>query len=207
MSSAAILAAIALAGATPDRLPPIDQCTPDPSFQRFRSELAEIVDRRDTQRLLELVAEDVLVDLGGGVGKKAFVAEWKLDGRQPSGLWSEIRTLLRLGCIKGEGGYLMPSLFEQLGSDGETLETYVAVVPGSALRSEPRAGAPVVATLDWDVLKLQTVSDDVNWYRVSLRDGRNGYVRASEARNPLEHRLLVARVGGKWRITALVAGD
>jgi hypothetical protein len=115
--------------------------------------------------------------------------------------------LLRLGCWKGEGGYLMPSLFEQLGADVDTLETYVAIVPQAMLRSGPSADSAAVARLDWHVLRLERVSDDLKWYRVSLRDGRRGYVRASEARNPLEHRMLVARVGGVWRITALVAGD
>ena len=145
-------------------------------------------------------------DLGGGFGKSAFIAAWGLDKPRQSKVWDEITTLLRLGCIRGEGGHLMPSLFEQVGPE-QMLETYVAIVPGSPLRSEPRVGAPVVATLHWDLLKLEEVAADSDWWRVSLSDGRRGYVRAGEARNPLDYRMLVSKTGGRWHIRALVAGD
>ena len=189
-------------------MPPIDQCSGDPSFERFRSELVEIVSRRDKERLLELVDDNVQVDLGGyGYGKRAFIAAWTLDTPQQSKVWGEIATLLRLGCISGEGGKLMPSLFEQVGPDRDPLETYVAVVPGSPLRSEARADAPAVATLHWDVLTLEEVVGDLDWWRVRLSDGRRGYVRAGEARNPLDYRMFVSKADGAWRIRALVAGD
>ena len=207
MNSVAFLAALSLAGATPDPLPPIDQCAADSTFQQFRGDLTAVVARRDTAKLLTLVADDVLVDLGGGVGKPSFIAAWKLDGPGQSAIWTELATLLRLGCTHGDGGFLMPSLFDQIGSDLDTLETYLAIVPGSPLRLEPRADAPPAAMLHWDILKIETVSDDGLWYRVAMRDGRRGYVRPHEVRNPLEHRLLVARVAGALKITALVAGD
>lgn len=207
MSSLALFGAFLLAGATPDRLPPIDQCGSDASFQRFRSELARAVQRRDRAALLRLVDDDVQIDFGGGSGRKAFVAAWKLDKPGQSRLWNELRTLLQLGCVKGEGGYLMPSLFEQVGDDMDSLETYVAVVPGAPLRSAPRADAPVVATLYWDVLKLEEVSDDQQWSFVSTKGGRRGYVRLDQIRNPLDSRLLVVKTRGEWRIKALVAGD
>ncbi len=163
--------------------------------------------RRDAEQLLELVDDNVQVDLGGdGFGKAAFVAAWGLDQPRASKVWDEIVTLLRLGCISGHGGQLMPSLFEQIAPE-RVLETYVAVVPGSPLRAEPRAGAPVVTTLNWNVLTLEEVSEDSNWWRVSLSDGRRGYVRPSEARNPLDYRLFVSKADGAWRIRALVAGD
>ena len=207
MNSLAFFAALFLAGATPDRLPPIDQCSSDPAFQRFKSELSDIVARRDQAKLLALVADDVLVDLGGGVGQTAFMAAWNLDGPRTSDIWAELATLLRLGCTHDDGGFLMPSLFEQAGSAIDTLDTYIATIPGSPLRVEPRADSPAIATLDWDVLKMETVSDDQQWYLLSLPDGRRGYVRPGEVRIPLEHRLFVGKVGGALKITALVAGD
>lgn len=207
MNSGALLAALIMAATAPTRLPPIDQCSDDPSFRNFRSELEQTVRRQDSARLLKLVDDNVQVDLGGnGFGKIAFTAAWALDKPQQSEIWEEIGTLLRLGCIRGEGGHLMPSLFEQIAPE-QMLETYVAVVPGSPLRSRPAAGAPAVATLYWDVLSLEEVMDDRKWWRVRLADGRRGYVRDVEARNPLDYRMLVGKMSGKWRIRALVAGD
>ena len=64
-----------------------------------------------------------------------------------------------------------------------------------------------MATLRWDVLKLEEVSDDQLWSLVSTKDGGRGYVRLHQIRNPLDYRLLVAKTRGAWRIKALVAGD
>ena len=120
-------------------------------------ELSSAVARHDVKGMLKLVDDDVQIDFGGGSGRKAFAAAWNLDKPGQSRLWDELRTLLRLGCIKGEGGYLMPSLFEQVGDDMDSLKTYIAIVSGAPLRSAPRADAPVVATLRWDVLNLEEV--------------------------------------------------
>ena len=101
----------------------------------------------------------------------------------------------------------MPSLGSQLDAEADPLETYLAIVPGSALRSEPRDDSFVVAQLNWDLLTLHDVTDDQKWLRVSLRDGRAGYVRSEETRNPLDYRMGVQRVHDALRITHFVAGD
>ena len=207
MAALALLALIA-AAAVPDWLPPIDQCRGDSSFDRFRSELSRIVERHDTARIIALLDEDVMVSFGmDGGGKAAFFRAWHLDNPRQSRLWSELRTMLRLGCTAEDGTWLMPSLSEQLGADSDSIETYVAIVPGAALRSAPRDGAPVVTRLHWDVLRLTQALPDERWLKVSLRDGRHGYVRQEQVRNPLDYRMVVQRKSGALRITAFVAGD
>jgi hypothetical protein len=202
------LAALALAApSTPSRLPPIDQCAADSDFVAFRAGLARAADRQNVGAIMAALDDKVLVDLGGGYGKAAFAKAWNLDDPKTSRLWAELKTILRLGCARSDDTWLLPSMFEQIGPEIDTLETYLAIVPESPLRQEPRNDGAVVARLDWDLLALREVVDGDRWYLVSLRDGRQGYVRADEVRNPLDYRMAVRRDRGAWRITAFVAGD
>ena len=206
-----MLIALALAAASPSlpgRLAPIDQCSAELPFREFRDKLASVVRRRDASGLLDLVDEDVLVSLGmDGQGKQTFIENWQLNNPRDSGLWSELGALLRLGCVKGEGeSYVLPSFFEQA-SDADALETYLAVIPGSPLRTEPRQQAAAIAALDWHLLTLERVTDDGQWFLVRLADGRKGYVHRGEARNLIDYRMVVSRIDGRLRIRALVAGD
>ena len=203
----AALLAFSAALSAPNRLPPVDRCKGDASFTAFRMQLARAADRRDARAVMALLSDDVMVDFGGGSGKAAFAKAWKLDRPRESGLWDEVKTILRLGCVHEKSGWLMPSFGSQLEVHLDPMTTLFAIRPGSALRSQPRADAPVVTRLDWDVLILKEVSGDDGWLRVSLHDGREGYVRPAQVRSPLDPRMTVDRINGRLRITAFVAGD
>ena len=45
------------------------------------------------------------------------------------------------------------------------------------------------------------------WTAVELRNGRRGFVRSDYFGAPTGLRALFNRVGGQWKLTALVAGD
>ena len=199
--------AAAAPAATPRRLPPIEACGGDPSLRAFRAELAAAVAGRSKERLLALVADDILVDFGGGSGRAAFVAAWKLDRPEASPLWAELGAVLRLGCAREGDSYYAPALFAQLGDEEDVFELVVAVNPGSPMLAEPRPGSRIVKRLDWDVLTLADWDGSSAWVPVKLADGRSGYVRRDQVRSPLDHRALFRKVNGRWRITAFVAGD
>ena len=207
MSSPALLAAVALAAAAPDRLPPIDQCTAEPSLVAFRQQLGEAAKKRDVAALLRMTSEDVQTDFGGGSGKAELARHWKLDRPDQSELWGELTTIVGLGCTLDGSVALIPSLSEPMDSTLDAFETYVAIVPGSPLRREAREGSDAVAKLDWHLLTLNSVSDDNRWFHVRLADGRSGFVRADEVRSPIDYRLVAERRGDRWLITNLVAGD
>jgi hypothetical protein len=83
----------------------------------------------------------------------------------------------------------------------------VAIRPGAELRSAPDAAGELVATLDWDVLTVPEWDWESAWQRVELADGRAGYVRSEDIRSPIDYRAAFQRVGGRWRMTAFIAGD
>ncbi len=207
MKAVLALAALALAVPTaPSRLPPIEQCGADPSFVQFRAKLDDAIARKDEAALLGLIADDVMVDLGGGNDKKVFAATWGFGQAQPSNLWDELGEALRLGCAPAAEALVSPSLIVQFPDDLDAFETLVAL-PGTKLRAKPDDAAPVVATLDWHVLTVVESVDVAPWSGVRLADGRKGYVRGDQVRSPIDYRASFEKRKGKWLMTAFVAGD
>jgi len=59
---------------------------------------------------------------------------------------------------------------------------------------------------DWHLAK---VTDDraATWLGVELLDGLKGFVHRDQTVNPLGYRAVFEKRGGKWTITAFIAGD
>ena len=202
-----LLSAAAPEAATVRRLPPVDRCAADASFAAFRSELIESVERRDADRMLAIVADDISVDFGGGAGRDYFAQTWNLDRPQTSELWRELAEALRLGCDSdGEGGYWAPALFlaEEV---VDPFETVLAIRPGTILRARPDEASEAVETLEWDLLDAVDWEDSEGWWKVRMADGREGWLRRSDLRLPVDFRAGFQRIDGRWRMIAFIAGD
>jgi hypothetical protein len=191
----------------PARLPPVDRCAADPSFGRFRAELLSALERRDREHLLAIVAEDIMVDFGGGQGRAAFIEHWGLGQPKESGLWAELGQILRLGCTMQGGTASSPSLMDQLPADRDAFMTLLAVKPGAALREAPSEASPAIRRLDWDLLTLAPKGAVEGWFAVMLEDGGTGYVLWEHVRSPVDYRAVFSKQSGRWAMTVLVAGD
>ena len=188
-------------------LPPVEQCGGDPTFDAFRTELAQVVRRRDSGRLLAMLDEEALVDLGGGTGRKAFADNWELAGKNQSRVWTHLDRMLPLGCALAGDARVIPSMVVQIDPSIDAYETVVAVTADAAMRSAPQESAEVVARLNWDLLTVGAEDIHAEWMPVSLSDGRRGFVRREHVRSPIDFRMAIENKGQGWRITAFVAGD
>ena len=198
--------ALLFAAAEPLRLPPVDACAADASFSAYRTELRAAIAAKDREAVLAAVAEDIVIDFGGGAGRAAFAEAWRLDAPEVSRLWAELGGVLELGCTRDGDALVAPSLFAQLPESADAFESLLAVKPGSALRSKPHDDAPAVAPLDWHLLTLLGDTED-GWMRASLPDGRSGYIRREDVRSPVDYRAHFTKLRGRWRMTSFVAGD
>jgi hypothetical protein len=207
-----LIAALLLLTASPApplaaRLPPVDRCAADPSFGRFRADLLSALQRRDRAHLLGIVAEDIMVDFGGGHGRAAFIEHWGLARPKESPLWAELGQILRLGCTIQGGTASSPSLMDQLPADRDAFMTLLAVRPGAALRKAPSNSSPVIRRLDWDLLTLAPKGAVEGWFPIVLEDGGTGYVLWEHVRSPVDYRAVFSKQNGRWQMTVLVAGD
>lgn len=190
------------------RLPPLDQCSSDPSFVAFRDELKGAIARRDREAILAIITDTIEVDFGGGAGREEFARTWGLDNPQTSRLWDELNEILALGCARDEYGVIWaPSMVRQLDEDSDPFTTMVAIEPGAAVHRAANADSPVVARLDWDVVTVGEYAHPEEWVPITLADGRSGYARREHLRWPTDYRAAFERIDGRWRMIVLIAGD
>jgi len=191
----------------PRVIPPIDECSADKSFAAFLGRFDAAIASRNGQALLQLVAPKVMVGFGGDDGIQAFKREWKLAAGAKSPIWSELKAMRALGCARESSMMVMPRLAMRL-PEAESFPGPVAPVRAPvALRSKPAASAPVRRQLNWDVLYAAAEEKPGDWLKVRTAAGLEGFVRAADVRNGMELRIYFERVGGRWLITSLVAGD
>lgn len=155
---------------------------------------------------MAVLADDILVSLGGYSGKKDFVRHWKLDRPKSSLVWTELGTALSLGCAVQSDVRVVPSFEAQIDSSREPFETLIAF-PGSLLRREASDRSPAITKLNWHVLTMRKPWDGGAWVAVTLDGRRHGFLRRNLTRSPLDYRASFRKIGGKWRMTTFIAGD
>lgn len=203
----ALAIAAAVAASTPAQLPPVDRCQGDAGFDQFRAALGDAAARKDPAALGRLAADDIQSSFGGNGGWEEFASTWGLDQPQTSKLWTQLQSVMALGCAKTEaGGRVFPGMFEDMGDDADPFELLV-VRPGAALRTSPDKNAPVEARLDWTVTAAIEGPGPDGWVKVQVPDGPSGWVETDLTISPLDYRLVSELRDGRWQITALVAGD
>jgi len=194
------------------RLPPVDNCAAEPGFAAFRTQLLRAVARRDPAFIRSIAADDIVWNFGDEPGIVGFYAGWGLGQPATSRIWIELESMFRLGCARDEEGRLwVPALSLAAGEeeDGEeAVEQWLVLGPRVPLRAAPSETSGVVAVLDWEV--VTATPDDLgvtDWFRVTLDDGRRGFLPGANIRSLAGHRAVFERRGGQWRMTAFVAGD
>jgi len=205
LTGALALAFLLAAGAA--KIPPVDQCSGDPGFKAFHASLSQAVAKRDGDALLALLAPNVTVNFGGDSGREAFAKQWDAKSKD-SEIWPQMGIILPLGCARVGKARVIPSLAGQFDGDDDedVFEKLVVISDKAELRAGPEAGSKILARLAWDVVTAVEASGDI-LTKVRLADGREGWLPADQLYSPLDYRAVVEKRGGKWLITAFVAGD
>jgi hypothetical protein len=189
-------------------VPPPDACASEPTFVAFRDALRSAIAHKDADHVLAVAADDIQISFGDIRGREDFARMWELDRPQSSRLWHELSEVLRLGCgLSGDGHFMSPMLGEGMTPDDDPFEVVIAVQPDAVLRSAPDEASDVVARLSWDVLTVGSDGGSEDWIPVTMRDGRRGFVHRRHVRSLLDYRATFAKIDGRWRMTAFIAGD
>jgi hypothetical protein len=194
---------------TPDPTPVVVRCTPAPGvlcpidegpkdaeFERFRTQLREAVRQRNVTMLLPLVDENIRTSFGGTGGHE------DLRSRLNDELWAELAQIVDLGGTFREGMFWTPYVYSAWPESVDAFQHVAAIRNGVAIRAEPSASAPVVATVDWAILELTGTANPSGWLHV-----RQGWVARADVRSPVGYRAGFLKRDGAWRMNALVAGD
>ena len=184
---------------------PQDTCAEVEGADQFRTQLAAAVRARDIDGVVALAADDVKLDFGGGSGRAELRSRLADDSL---GLWSELDTLMALGCSASEqGGITIPWYYDQ--DLGATDPYYAMLVTGEdvPLLERPDPAARPVATISWDLVEIASLNPESAWQRVELEDGKVGFIATDKLRSLIDYRLTASSRNGRWRIISFVAGD
>lgn len=213
--------ALALSAATAahaqERLPPVDETARDPSFAAFKTELLRIVAEKDVTALTAIVAPDIKVDFGGGEGRDDFLDAWGLKTAPgDSAIWAELQTVLTLGAVSEEGGFIAPYVFARWPDDADAFEYVAAIVPEAPLLSDPCDPESVIARTDYTLLKALEIDEAAakiacDWPEkfayVSDGAGHDGFIARENIRSPIDFRARFESHDGHWQMVFFVAGD
>jgi hypothetical protein len=202
----AVLLAAAPALAVPTKLPPIETCGTDPGFVKFRAALKRTVANKDRASFLKMLSPKVLVNFGGASGPEAFAEQWDFDPGT-HGIWNLLETMLKMGCARSDRARIIPSLIVQMEpyADEDMIDA-VVILPGAKLYKETGVESLNPSTVPWTIAPVTSRAGDLVT-GVRLPDGREGFISDDDLYEPLGYRMVIEKLGGRWKITAFVAGD
>lgn len=210
-----LLAPIALAAEINERVRPFDDGPQDASFVKFRDELKAIIARKDAAALMKIVDKNVKNGFGGEDGVVKFRKGWKPEDPK-SPVWRALSLVVEMGGnFDSKTSFSAPWSYSAFPSDVDGFTTVVVTAEGAVMREKPKPDAPVVRTLDHDILtfvgngpgKLQHEATEADWLEVKDAKGKHGFVRLLDVRSPIDYRAGFEKRKGKWLLTYFVSGD
>jgi hypothetical protein len=188
------------------RCEPVDEAVRQPDFFTFRAQLQSAVARRDTDAVLAAIDPRIRIGFGDKNGIEAFTRQWRLH-EPDSQLWAELGAVLALGgSFNDAGAFVAPYVFSSCKVD-DAYEDVAVVGVNVRVREKPSSDAPVVATVSFAVVKRASVPKSGEWTRITLGDGRQGFIASNFVRSPIDYRAFFSRANGGWRMTLFLAGD
>ncbi len=200
-----------------------DQTQTDRSFADFSTKLKQAIRDRDAKYVTSVLPPKVL---GLGFGRPIPIADLKLNNAN-SRFWGIFEYTTKPGCNRSQFDpkvWLCAPVAQDFlqqypapaNSQGVEYQLKNVIVLGQNVnvRSQPNLNGRVIAQLTNEVVasnrQVEGVSDPnplIGWTPVVLPNGRSGYVNSRYAYFALGVTLQVEKVGGKWQITKILAGD
>lgn len=198
-------------------LKPYDNASHDPSFVKFRSELLATILARDVAKLIAAMDTNIRLSYGTDGGLGDLHRMWKpVD--QESKLWKELDWILRHGGEFREYGgkqhFWAPYVYSNWPDGKNAPEPYnhaavlsadLPVYAGKDSTSAPiaRLSYNIVEVLDGGHIR----ESKPDWVKIKTPSGKTGFVRSDQVRSQLDYRAGFIKDGGKWKMTAFIAGD
>jgi hypothetical protein len=201
----------------PTNVTKFDMASREPGLKETRDVILAALRDRSVDRLLAYVDPNVRVGFGDPCcGIAYFRSSMDLDN-SASQFWESARQILESGgTLVEERGRLMftaPYTYGlplPLGPLFGTEEVGLTTGDQTKLRSQPRAGGPVLRDLHREAVGLPGQKSEIlspGWIRVRTWDGLDGYTEIEHVAGMYDTRIFFEKQGDRWVLTAFVSGD
>jgi hypothetical protein len=170
-----------------EKLPPIDESQSDPSFAAVRAKVIAAARAGNLRAVQDLAEPEV----------KAELTRENLP---------EIAKALKLGAARDGGDFIAPYTFARFPHELDALQSAVAIGKSVRVHARPAAAAPIIETLEYDIVQVLNDSGR-QWTEVFTPSGKRGWTRSAEIRSPIALRVFFEKKQGRWRITGVFEGD
>lgn len=200
------------------QLLPIDEAGKDASFKAFRDKLISAVQKKDAKYLLSVMDPNIKNGFGDSNGIANFKKHWKIDSPN-SEMWEELLFVLTHGgAFQTEGKnktFTAPYVYSNFPENLDAFEYSAITDKNVNLRATPFTSAPSVATLSYNIVKVDyegSVKNKSNtekyaWLKVETMDGKTGFVPEKFIRSSADYRAAFEKKRGLWKMTFFLAGD
>jgi hypothetical protein len=203
-----LLLSPALGKAQPTLLP-VDEAPLNPDFLSFREHLFRIIERRDASAMKAVLVPGFKFSFGEEEeSAEAFIEDSDFDN-PASSFWPNLEKVLKLGGrLEGEDGFSAPYVFTDWPQDQNSFESMAVTGTNVRVRQAPGLHSVELARLSYSiVLVASTPENPEDWHKVTLEDGRQGYVSGRYLRSPLDYRAGFRKIEGRWYMIYFIAGD
>lgn len=189
---------------------PVDEAAKQPDFFTFRAQLQVAVAKHDKAAVLAVVSQTIQNGFGDDNGINNFKKLWAID-KPNSPLWETLGTVLALGGgFNHDGSFNAPYISSHWPEKGD-LDAFenIAIIGNKVnVRKSPKPNAEVLQTLSYEIVPLNSADHgNDQWVAIKLPNGKKGYVSRNFTRSAVDYRAFFEKVGGRWQMTALLAGD
>lgn len=186
---------------------PVDEATRDASLAAVRDTLLDIARRRDSAALAAHLAPTIKFSFGDSQGGPAgFFAHWK-QYQSMDKLWATLIDVLEHGGRMADpNSFLAPWTFQALPDSLDAFE-YLVVRDSNVVMYATASSDSALGTLSFDIVHANGSPTDSLWRAIRLKDGRSGFVESKSIRSPVDYRIGLRKMGGRWMIDFFVAGD
>jgi hypothetical protein len=183
------------------KLMPVDEAKKDPSLLAFRDQLLGAVRRHDVEAVVAAADPKIRTSFGAGGGTGVL-----RQMLQRPETWTDLEQILSLGGapMGGADSFWAPYVYSNWPEARDAFTSLAVIADSVPLKASPTA-APT-AMLAYDIVDRVDDPHD-GWQQIKLSDGRTGLVETKFIRSPIGYRAGFNKIGGHWRMTALVAGD
>jgi hypothetical protein len=197
-----------------NKLLPRDDSGKTPQLQLFVKELKEIINNKDSQRLLTIVHPQIKFDFDEGIGIEKFKENWKPENKNSS-LWIVMSKIVGLGGVFNRNrtepfyDFVFPYVNQVDLEDGDDYFTTLVITnKGVNVREKPDLNSKLVGQLTYDIVRYDYEKSKDKWYFIQTGDKKiSGYISSDFAYSPVDYRMFLTKEKGKWMISCIVVGD
>ncbi|HQO39405.1 MAG TPA: SH3 domain-containing protein [Spirochaetota bacterium] len=206
------------------QLIPVDDSSNDPEFRSFIEEFKKAVAVKNIKYIKKHISPQIIYSFENeNTDAEAFFKAWKLNrSYRKSEFWNEMeRVLATVPSSSEEDGnryYVFPYVFEKFPGDQYDSYSYAAVTAKKVnLRKTPSVKGKVLASLDYEIVKIIEATHEKrkvrvggksgSWIKVQTSSGTRGYIFDYYLHSPIGYRAIFKKNTGTWLLTHFITGD